>query len=213
MRALVIGASGGIGAALVQALAAQGEVVALSRGVDGLDVTDEASVARVLGAVDGSFDRVFIASGALGVPEKSLRALTGPAMLKQFAVNAVGPALLIKHVVRLLPKERAARMGVLSARVGSIGDNALGGWYSYRAAKAGLNQLVHTAAIELARSHPLGVLVCLHPGTVATPFTARYPGQKDSADLSAARLIAVLEVLTPAQSGGFYDYTGAAVPW
>lgn len=213
MRALVIGASGGIGAALVAALAAQGEVVALSRAGDGLDVTDEASVARVLGALTGVFDWVFIASGALGVPEKSLKAVSAQAMLEQFAVNALGPALVIKHLVALLPKDRVARLGVLSARVGSISDNALGGWYSYRAAKAALNQIVHTAAIELARSHPLAVLACLHPGTVATPFTAGYPGQKDAADLSAARLIAVLAGLTPAQSGEFYDYAGKAVPW
>lgn len=140
----------------------------MSRSADGLDVTEEASVARVLGALTGVFDWVFIASGALAVPEKSLRALTGPAMLEQFAVNAVGPALVIKYAGRLLPKHRAARVGVLSARVGSIADNALGGWYSYRVAKAALHQLVHTAAIELARSHPMAVLACLHPGTVAT---------------------------------------------
>ncbi len=158
-------------------------------------------MARVLAALTGVFDWVFIASGALGMPEKSLRALTAAAMLEQFAVNAVGPALVIKHVVRLLPKDRVARVGVLSARVGSIGDNALGGWYAYRVAKAALNQIVHTAAIELARSHPLAVLACLHPGTVATPFTTGYPGQKDAADLSAA------------QSGGFYDYAGKVVAW
>ncbi|MDZ4310994.1 MAG: SDR family NAD(P)-dependent oxidoreductase [Cypionkella sp.] len=213
MRALVIGASGGIGAALVAGLRTRGEVVALSRAADGLDVTDEASVVRVLGGVSGLFDGVFIASGALGVPEKSLKALTAQAMLEQFAVNAVGPALVIKHLVPLLPKERVARVGVLSARVGSIGDNALGGWYSYRAAKAALNQLVHTAAIELARSHPLAVLACLHPGTVATAFTAGYPARKDAPEVAAGRLIDVLEGLTPAQSGGFYDYMGKALPW
>lgn len=213
MRALVIGASGGIGTALVEALAVQGEVVRLSRAADGLDVTDEASVARVLAAVAGVFDWVFIASGALGVPEKSLRALSAEAMLAQFAVNAVGPALLIKHLLPLLPKDRVARLGVLSARVGSIGDNALGGWYSYRAAKAALNQIVHTASIEIARSHPLAVLAALHPGKVATEFTAGYPGEKDAPALSAERLIAVLDGLTPAQSGGFYDYAGKAVAW
>lgn len=214
VRALVIGASGGIGAALAQALTAQGEVVALSRARDGLDITDEASVARVLERVTGTFDWVFIASGALGVPEKSLRAITADAMMAQFGVNAVGPALVIKHVLRLLPKDRTSRLGVLSARVGSIGDNALGGWYSYRAAKAALNQLVHTAAIEVARSHPLAVLACLHPGTVDTAFTAGYPAKhKDAPAQAAARLIAVLGDLTPAQSGGFYDYARKAVVW
>ncbi|MES2432759.1 MAG: SDR family NAD(P)-dependent oxidoreductase [Pseudomonadota bacterium] len=213
MRALVIGASGGIGRALAEALSAQGEVVALSRSRNGLEITDEALVARVLEDVTGTFDWVFIASGALGVPEKSLRAITAEAMMAQFAVNAVGPALVIKHVLRLLPKDRVARLGVLSARVGSIGDNALGGWYSYRAAKAALNQVVHTAAIEIARSHPLAVLAALHPGKVATAFTAGYPGQKDTAEVAAARLIAVLAGLGPAQSGGFYDYAGKAVVW
>lgn len=214
MRALVIGASGGIGGALATALAGQGDVVALSRARDGLDITDETSVARVLEGVTGAFDWVFIASGALGVPEKSLRALDAQAMLAQFAVNAVGPALVIKHVLRLMPKDRVARLGVLSARVGSIGDNALGGWYSYRAAKAALNQLVHTAAIEVARSHPLAVLACLHPGTVETAFTAGYPAKhKDTPAQAAARLIAVLGDLTPAQSGGFYDYAGKMVAW
>ncbi|WP_366943521.1 SDR family NAD(P)-dependent oxidoreductase [Cypionkella sp.] len=194
-------------------LAARGEVVGLSRSGDGLDVTDEASVARVLGGVSGPFDLVMIATGALGVPEKSLRALSGQAMLAQFAVNAVGPALIIKHLLPLLPKDRETRVGVLSARVGSIGDNALGGWYSYRAAKAALNQVVHTAAIEVARSHPLAVLACLHPGKVATSFTAGYPGEKDAPGLSAARLLAVLDGLSPAESGRFYDYAGKIVAW
>ncbi|GLS86549.1 SDR family oxidoreductase [Cypionkella aquatica] len=213
MRALVIGASGGIGAAVAAAWAARCEVVGLSRAGDGLDVTDEAAVAAALGRLSGQFDRVLIATGALGVPEKSLKVLTAQAMLAQFAVNAVGPALVLKHLLPLLPRDRAVRVGVLSARVGSIGDNALGGWYSYRAAKAALNQIVHTAAIELARSHPLAVLAALHPGTVATDFTAGYPGTKDAPAVAADRLITVLEALSPAQSGGFYDYAGKAVVW
>ena len=213
MRCLVIGASGGIGAALVQILAVQGEVVVLSRSRDGLDVTDEPSVARVLGALTGAFDLVMIATGTLGQPEKALRGLSPLQMAEQFAVNAIGPALLIKHLVRLLPKDRPARVGVLSARVGSIGDNALGGWYSYRAAKAALNQLVHTAAIELARSHPQAVLACLHPGTVATGFTEGYPAAKVAPTVAAQNLLRVLTGLTPAETGGFYDWAGKAVPW
>ena len=213
MRSLVIGASGGIGAALAQGLAARGEVVALSRSRDGLDVTQEASVARVLGALNGSFDLVVIASGALGRPEKALRGLDAAQLAAQFAVNAIGPALVIKHLVRLLPKDRPARVGVLSARVGSIGDNALGGWYSYRAAKAALNQLVHTAAIELARSHPQAVLACLHPGTVATGFTEGYPAAKVTPEVAAQNLLRVLDALTPAETGGFYDWAGRPVAW
>lgn len=213
MRCLVIGASGGIGAALMQVLAARGEVVALSRSHNGLEVTEEASVARVLGALSGVFDLVVIATGTLGRPEKALRSLDAAQMAEQFAVNAIGPALVIKHLVRLLPKDRPARVGVLSARVGSIGDNALGGWYSYRAAKAALNQLLHTAAIEVARSHPQAVLACLHPGTVATGFTEGYPAAKVTPEVAAQNLLRVLDALTPAETGGFYDWAGKPVAW
>lgn len=217
MRALVIGASGGIGAALVQALSLQGEVVTLSRSGDGLDITDEASIARLMAKLEPSFERIVIATGALAgpgqAPEKSLRALEAGQIMAQFALNAMGPALVLKHALRLLPRDRAAQVGVLSARVGSIGDNALGGWYSYRASKAALNQMIHTAAIEIARSHPLAVVACLHPGTVATAFTADYAAEKVTAAVAADRLLAVLDGLTPRQSGGFYDWAGREVPW
>jgi NAD(P)-dependent dehydrogenase (short-subunit alcohol dehydrogenase family) len=215
MRSLVIGASGGLGAALVQAL--PGEVVSLSRRADGLDITEEASVARVIGALTGGFDRIILATGALAPPgqrpEKSLRALEPAQIMAQFAVNAMGPALVLKHALRLLPRDRPARFGVLSARVGSIGDNALGGWYSYRASKAALNQLIHTAAVELARSHPNAVLACLHPGTVATGFSADYAADKATPEQAARNLLAVLDGLLPAQSGGFYDWAGKPIPW
>jgi NAD(P)-dependent dehydrogenase (short-subunit alcohol dehydrogenase family) len=216
MRALVIGVAGGIGAALATTLAQKGEVIGLSRA-DGLDITDEASITEVLGAVSGQFDLIFIATGALAAksqnPEKSLRALNAHSLAAQFAVNAIGPALLVKHLIRLIPKDRPAHLGVLSARVGSIGDNALGGWYSYRASKAALNQLIHTAAIELARSHPLLTLACLHPGTVATNFSADYAAAKFPPALAAAQLIDVLTALTPTQTGGFYDWAGKQVVW
>jgi len=219
MRSLVIGASGGIGSALAGALASRGEVVRLSRRVDGLDVADEASVAAVLAGVTGTFDLVMIATGALEIgelrPEKTLRALDPAAMAAQFAVNAIGPVMVLKHLVRLLPRNRVARVGILSARVGSIGDNRLGGWYSYRAAKAALNQLVHTAAIEIARSHPQAVIACLHPGTVATPFTAAYAASHPTVapEVAAANLIRVLEGLTAGQTGSFHDWQGTEVPW
>ena len=220
MRALVIGASGGIGAALVVAMTNQGaDVTALSRRVDGLDVTDEASIARILGQLEPPFHTIFVATGALELggtgPEKSLRALTAETLAAQFALNAIGPALVIKHLIRLLPKTEVSRIGVLSARVGSIGDNALGGWYSYRAAKAALNQLLHTAAIELARTHPMAVLAALHPGTVATTLTAKYSGGHPSVEphVAADHLVGVLGALTPDQSGGFVDWSGKSVPW
>ncbi len=219
MRALVVGASGGIGAALVMALSARGGVVALSRRDNGLDIVDEASVAAVMGRLDGEFDLVLVATGALEIdgtrPEKSLRSLDAAAMTAQFALNAVGPSLVLKHLVRLLPKDRVAKVGVLSARVGSIGDNALGGWYSYRAAKAALNQLIHTASIEVARSHPQAVLALLHPGTVATGLTAAYAGGHPvvTPGLAAERLLAVLDGLTPPDTGGFFDWKGERVVW
>jgi NAD(P)-dependent dehydrogenase (short-subunit alcohol dehydrogenase family) len=219
-RALVIGASGGIGAALAAELAAKGaEVAALSRSGDGLDVTDEASIAQHLGALDPGFDRIIVATGALEIggaaPEKTLRALDPAALAAQFALNAMGPALVLKHALRLMPRDRPARFAALSARVGSIGGNRLGGWYAYRAAKAALNQLIHTAAVEIARSHPQAVVVCLHPGTVATAFGARYRGNHPAITPaeSARHLLAVLDGLTPAQSGGFFDWQGAPVPW
>ena len=210
-RNLIIGASGGIGAALADA--AQGEVVKLSRSGDGLDVTDDAGVARVLGQQTGVFDRIVVAVGVLGVPEKALAAIDAAAMMQVMAVNAVGPALILRHVPQLLaPKGRVA---VLSARVGSIGDNQIGGWHGYRASKAALNQIVHGAAIELARTHKGSVCVALHPGTVATPFTAKYAGRHAtvSPQIAAANLWRVIEGLKPEQTGGFYDYASEAITW
>ncbi len=220
MQALVIGHSGGIGAAACAELAIRGySITGLSRRTDGLDITDEASLARVLGALDGPYDLIFVATGALeleGVgPEKSLRGVTAQALMRQFALNAMGPALVLKHALRLLPRGAPSHFAVLSARVGSIGDNALGGWYSYRAAKAALNQLIHTGAIEAARSHPQSVVVCLHPGHVATPLSLKYGGNllAIAADAAAGNLLDVLLSLTPAQSGGFFDGQGRAIPW
>ncbi|QYZ70226.1 SDR family NAD(P)-dependent oxidoreductase [Neotabrizicola shimadae] len=216
MRALVIGASGGIGGALAVRLAGQGaEVVALSRRADGLDLTDGAAVERVLGAVAGPFDQIWVASGVLEAPEKALKAMTPEGLMRAFSVNAMGPALVMRHMARLMPRDRPARFAALSARVGSIGDNRLGGWYAYRAAKAALNQLVHTAAIEMARTHPQAVVVALHPGTVETGLA---PAQRAGhpavgPEVAAANLLAVLERLGPDQSGGFFDWKGETVPW
>jgi len=219
-QVLIIGASGGIGAALSAHYTAAGaQVTGLSRRTHGLDVTDEASIARVLAEVQGSFDTVFVATGALELvghrPEKALRAVDPAALAAQFALNATGPVLVLKHALRLMPKDRPSRFAALSARVGSSGDNGLGGWYSYRAAKAALNQLIHTAAIEVARSHPQSVVVALHPGTVDTPMNTNYRGGHTAVPPAeaAGHLVRVLSGLNPADTGGFFDWQGAAIPW
>jgi len=182
-------------------------------------LNDEASIEGQLSALSGPFDAILVASGALEIngarPEKALSQLTQAAFLDQFIVNAAGPALILKHAPRLLPKDRPSQFAALSARVGSIGDNKIGGWYSYRAAKAALNQIIHTGAIELARTHKQAVCVALHPGTVQTPFTAKYLGRHPSvpASQAALNLLSVLEGLGPDKTGQFFDWAGKPVPW
>ena len=220
VRVLVIGASGGIGAALAAACRSRGDAVTtLSRSADGFDVTDEASVRSGLGRFTSPFDAVIVATGALEIegatPEKTIKAVTQKAMMDQFALNAVGPALVLRHAEQLLPRDKRAVFAVLSARVGSIGDNRLGGWISYRSAKAAVNQIVHTAAIELRRSHPQSICVALHPGTVETAFTKKYVGRHPAVPASEAadNLLTVIDGLTPADSGGFFDWAGKAAAW
>lgn len=220
MRVLIIGASGGIGGALLREAQARGAAVTgLSRRDDALDITDEHSVAGHLSRLQGPFERIVLATGALQIgphgPEKSLRALDPAALAAQFALNATGPALVLKHAVRLLPRDRRAVFAALSARVGSIGDNRAGGWYAYRAAKAALNQLVRSAAIELARSHPLLAVVALHPGTVATDMTENYLARHPAVPpgTAARNLWSVIERLEPEDSGRFLDWAGKPVPW
>lgn len=218
--ALVVGASGGIGAAVVQTLRERGvAVTALSRSRDGLDVTDEASVAAVLGRLEGPYELVLVASGALEVngapPEKSIAGLTAVALADQLAVNCIGPAMVLKHAIRLLPHDRRAVFAALSARVGSIGDNRLGGWHSYRASKAALNQIIRGAAIELARTHPHAVCLALHPGTVKTGLSARYIGRHPAVEPAeaATNLLRVIDGLGPERTGSFFDWAGREIPW
>ena len=215
-RSLIIGASGGIGAAVAKL--APGEITTLSRSQDGLDITDETSIAHAFANLTGSYDLIFVATGALVIdghqPEKTIRSVTVQGLTDQYITNAIGPMLILKHALPFLPKDRRAVFATLSARVGSIGDNQIGGWHSYRAAKAGLNQLIHGAAIELKRTHKHAIAVCLHPGTVATDFTKNYAAKnKLTPDDAAQKLLAVLDALTPDQSGQFFDYAGKSIPW
>lgn len=224
--AVVFGAGGGIGGALVEAIrAAQTfeHVVAFSRSTSpSIDLLDEASLERAAAyAADlGELRLVIDATGFLHDdrqgPEKSWRQLDAVNLARAFALNAIGPMLIMKHVLPRLPRSGKATFATLSARVGSIGDNRLGGWYSYRASKAALNQLVRTAAVELARRSPEAVCVALHPGTVATalssPFAAT--GLEVHRPPAAARhLLAVVDQLTADANGGFFDWRGQPVPW
>ena len=221
----VVGATGAIGGALVQALHADprcGRVHALSRrGEVPLDLTDEASIAAAAAHVRGAgpLHLLVCATGVLQVagrsPEKRLAELNAATMAHAFAVNTVGPALLVKHFHDLLPLKQRGLLAVLSARVGSIGDNRLGGWYSYRASKAALNQLLHTAAIEVARKRPLAVLAALHPGTVQSALSAPIIGNAEATTPAAAahHLLAVLDGLNAEASGGFFAWDGKAIAW
>ena len=220
MRALVIGSSGGIGQAIVSELETRGwETKGLSRSSDGLDITDPASIDAAFARLDGTFDLIFVATGAListiARPEKSLRDVTPKELIAQYQVNAIGPINALKAARAFVPRDRRSVFAALSARVGSIGDNHLGGWHSYRASKAALNQLVKGASIELSRTHAQAIVVALHPGTVATPFTEAYAQSHDRTppEDAAKSLLNVVESLGPDATGSFLDYAGRPIPW
>lgn len=214
---LVIGASGGIGAAIARRLP---EAVTLSRRKDGLDIADEESLARAAARFkDRTFDLIFVATGVIesdgARPEKSFAEISGAAMARVLAINAVGPALIVKHFAPLLPAKDRSVLAFLSARVGSIGDNRLGGWVSYRASKAALNQIVRCAAIELKRTRPEAVALALHPGTIETALTEKYAKGRFTAtpDECAENLVRLCAGATPEMSGRFFAYNGAEILW
>ncbi|GAB5347452.1 SDR family NAD(P)-dependent oxidoreductase [Alteriqipengyuania sp. 357] len=231
-RAIVFGASGGIGAALIDRLIARGagHVVAASRDRPAalpavaqwvrLDFDDEDSIAAAAAQVGGPLDCVIVATGVLSLrdsgPERSYKQVQADAMARVFHLNTIGPALIARHFLPLLPRDRRAVFAALSARVGSISDNRIGGWHSYRASKAALNMLVRNYAIELRRTHREAICVALHPGTVDTalsePFQANLPeGQLTAPAAAADNLLGVLDGLTPEDSGQLFDWAGKRV--
>ncbi|MFC1458543.1 SDR family NAD(P)-dependent oxidoreductase [Microvirga arabica] len=235
-RAAVIGVSGGIGRAVTERLAAEGfeAVHALSRrglgseyqGVrsGAIDIEHEPSIAAAAVELqDGAPLRlVLVATGLLHAvdqqPEKTYRSLDPELLARSFRVNAIGPALVAKHMLPLLPKSGKSIFAVISARVGSIEDNRLGGWYGYRASKAALNQFIRTLAVEVRRQKPDTICVALHPGTVDTalsqPFqTGVETGKLFTPAYSAERLLSVLDGLTAADSGGFFAWDGQRIPF
>lgn len=221
MRAVVIGASGGIGGALAEALEAKGaDVIRFARSTDGashLDLTNEASI-TASAAKAGAPELVIVATGMLQEgdrgPEKALRDLDPEWLARQYAVNAIGPALVAKHFLPVMPREGRSVFALLSARVGSISDNRLGGWYGYRASKAALNQLTRTLAIEDRRRNPEGIVVALHPGTVATALSAPFRGAGPDVfapDRAAGQLLGVIDGLTLTDSGKLLAWDGSEI--
>ncbi len=237
LRIVVVGASGGIGASFIEHFSGSDqvkEIYALSRQGTGprgpkiksltYDFTDEENVkagAEVLRET-GKFDVVIIATGLLqgeGIaPEKNMRALNLDAFAKSFAVNTAGPAMSAKYLLPLLHRDRKTVFAALSARVGSISDNRMGGWYAYRASKAALNMVLKTLAIEHGRRFDQSIIAGLHPGTVDTSLSAPFQGNVPEGKLftpeySTAAMTKVLDGLTPDDSGNLFDYAGKQVPF
>ena len=226
--AIVIG-TGAIGQALVAQLQGRySQVLALGRRSEPAShFEDEASSAAAAHwsaehceAAGAPLRWLLVSSGflhgAAGQPERSLKELQPGYLAHSFLVNALGPALLMKHFLPLLPRRGPCKAVFLSARVGSIEDNRLGGWYGYRAAKAALNQLVKTASIEQARRNKQSSVVALHPGTVDSPLSA--PFSKSGLEVrspaeAAGQIVQVIEALDAASTGGFIDYRGDRLPW
>ena len=222
-RALVIGASGALGTAFCEQLKQDPRCAGVRElgrhTLPGLDLERPESIASAATelATEAPYQLIVHAAGLLHrdriKPEKSFSAIEQEALQAVFQVNTLGPALVLRHFLPLL--EPRGAMAMLSAKVGSIGDNRLGGWYAYRASKAALNMLIKTAAIELARTRPQSRLISLHPGTVVSGLSQPFSGASSArpADVAAVQLLNVIDQLTPADSGHFFAYDGERLPW
>lgn len=228
ISAVVIGASGGIGGAFEAALIEEGGFDAVhgfarSRGgPQHLDLLDEASIAAAAAYVAKGAPPtlVIVATGVLHAgehgPEKAVRDLDPEWLARTYAVNAIGPALVAKHFLPIMPRGARTVFAALSARVGSITDNQLGGWYGYRASKAALNMLVRNLAIEERRRNSRAIVVALHPGTVDTalsrPFQGNVqPGRLFDPERAALQLLDVVEELKATDSGKLFDFEGKEI--
>jgi len=223
----VIGVTGGMGRAVLAGIEASGHagpLIGLGRqSSPAIDLTNEDTIeacARHVAALDSPLRLLVIATGILHdadmKPERSLRDLSPEHLARAFAINTIGPALVLKHFAPLLAREGRSVVAALSAKVGSIGDNALGGWYGYRASKAALNQIIRTTSIELKRARRDAVCVALHPGTVDTPLSAPFSKaglNTRTPDVAARELLAVISALTPSDSGHFLDHQARRIPW
>lgn len=236
-RAMIFGAGGGIGGALTQALCADSRCAVVYAGSrrdreirDSKQrpfrfvLEDEHTIAAGIDEAlrDGPLHLILVATGVLHEgslkPEKSWRSITAASLQRAYLVNAVGPALIAKHALAALAPQTRAVFGVLSARVGSIADNRLGGWHAYRASKAALNMLVRNFAIELAVKRPQAICVALHPGTVDTALSAPFqanlkPGGLFTPQHSAAHLLKVIDGLDVTRSGTLIAWDGTTIPF
>lgn len=220
-RALVFGASGGIGQAFSRFLESKlgsENVVKISRSFDGFEISDEEKIFKLSESIEGSFNLIINATGVLQTteegPEKTINVVKQKSMIDMMTINAIGPALLLKNFSKKLDKTKFSVFVNLSARVGSITDNRLGGWISYRSSKAALNQIIKTSSIEINRRNKNAICVGLHPGTVKTSFTEKFQNTTEtiSPDESVKMMMKVVENLSVDDNGYCFAYDGKVIP-
>ena len=220
-RALVFGASGGIGQAFGRFLEdklGSENVVNVSRSFDGFEISDEEKILKFSESIEGSFNLIINATGVLQTteegPEKTINVVKQKSMIDMMTINAIGPALLLKNFSKKLDKTKFSVFVNLSARVGSITDNRLGGWISYRSSKAALNQIIKTSSIEINRRNKNAICVGLHPGTVKTRFTEKFQNSTEtiSPDESVKMMMKVVENLSADDNGYCFAYDGKVIP-
>lgn len=233
MKVIIIGAGGAIGQALVKKFESDpaNKVFAFAResskqnnsNITGtIDITSEDSIAIAAESIKTNVDLVLVTTGILhdetAQPEKNVRQISRTRFEHVFLINTIAPALIAKHFIPKLSTAHKSVFAALSARVGSISDNHMGGWYAYRSSKAALNMIIKNLAIETQRTNKMAIIAGLHPGTVDSPLSK--PFQKNVApeklftpEFSAAKLMKVIDQLTPKDSGLIFDWAGKRIPW